>query len=156
MSFEGGEWQKISSKYLVIEFVVALFFELVFVAISTVLIVSELWFGWLVLCFSLFLTAVALVLAPRRVRAIGYQLREDDLLFRRGLLFYRVVAVPYGRMQLIDISAGPLSRIFDLCQLAFVTASPATAVSIPGLPRKQAEELRERLVVLAEQRRVGL
>ena len=50
------------------------------------------------------------VLTPRRVRAIGYQLRDDDLLFRRGIMFQRFVAVPYGRMQLVDINRGPLAR----------------------------------------------
>ena len=41
---------------------------------------------------------------PRRVRSIGYQLRDDDLVFRRGILFQRFVAVPYGRMQLVDVT----------------------------------------------------
>ena len=50
---------------------------------------------------------VGIAFEPRRVRSIGYRLREDDLLFRRGIMFQRLVAVPYGRMQLVDITRGP-------------------------------------------------
>lgn len=95
-------------------------------------------------------------LAFRRVRAIGYILREDDLLFRRGIMFERVVAVPYGRLQLVDVTRGPLLRALGLSTLKFVTASAATGVQLPGLKLADAEALRDRLVELAETRRSGL
>ncbi|UTX54841.1 PH domain-containing protein [Leucobacter aridicollis] len=94
--------------------------------------------------------------AFRRVKAIGYILREDDLLFRRGIMFERVVAVPYGRLQLVDITRGPLLRALGLSTLKFVTASAATGVQLPGLTASDAEQLRDRLVELAESRRSGL
>ncbi|MBU3994865.1 MAG: PH domain-containing protein [Actinobacteria bacterium] len=94
--------------------------------------------------------------AFRRVRAIGYILREDDLLFRKGIMFERVVAVPYGRLQLVDVTRGPLLRALGLASLKFVTASAATGVNLPGLRREDAESLRDRLVELAETRRSGL
>lgn len=96
------------------------------------------------------------VLAFRRVRAIGYVLRDDDLLFRRGIMFERVIAVPYGRLQLVDVTRGPLLRALGLATLKFVTASAATGVNLPGLPFAEAESLRDRLVELAETRRSGL
>jgi membrane protein YdbS with pleckstrin-like domain len=83
-------------------------------------------------------------------------LRDDDLLFRRGLLFQRFVSVPYGRMQLIDITRGPLARAFGLSDLHFVTAAASSGVAIPGLLVADAEELRDQLVELAETRRAGL
>jgi uncharacterized protein len=46
----------------------------------------------------------------RRFSAWGYVEREDDLLVRRGVLFSRLSVVPYGRMQFIDVTAGPLER----------------------------------------------
>lgn len=96
------------------------------------------------------------VFAFRRVRAIGYVLREDDLLFRRGILFERYIAVPYGRLQLVDVTRGPLLRALGLANLKFVTASAATGVQLPGLTLEEAESLRDRLVELAETRRSGL
>ena len=91
-----------------------------------------------------------------RPASIGYQLRDDDLVFRRGILWQRFVAVPYGRMQLIDITHGPLDRGFGIAQLKFVTAAAATGVIIPGLEQSTAETLRDHLVAVAESRRTGL
>ena len=99
---------------------------------------------------------IYLVSTPRRIRAIGYALREDDLLFRKGLLVRKQVAVPYGRMQLIDISRGPIARAYGLAGLTFHTAASSANVSIEGLEAEVAEELRDRLVALAETRRAGL
>jgi membrane protein YdbS with pleckstrin-like domain len=77
-------------------------------------------------------TLWTLAILPRQARAYGYQLREDDLVFRRGILWQRMVAVPYGRMQLVDITHGPLDRGFGIAQLKLVTAAAATGVTIPG------------------------
>jgi membrane protein YdbS with pleckstrin-like domain len=101
-------------------------------------------------------TLISVAFEPRRVRSIGYQLRADDLLFRRGIMFQRFVAVPYGRMQLVDITRGPVARWLGLADLKFVTAAAASGVSIPGLAEGDADALRDRLVELAESRRAGL
>ena len=120
------------------------------------IVVVGWWFGWWMLGASILIAAILLAVAPRRARAIGYQLRADDLLMRRGIMFFRLVAVPYGRMQLIDVNRGPLARLLGLSDLKFVTAAATTAVSIPGLPEKVADQLRDELVGLAETRRSGL
>ncbi len=101
-------------------------------------------------------SVVTAVLTPRRVRAIGYALRDDDLVLRRGLMWQRFTAVPYGRMQLVDVNRGPLDRVLGLSELKFVTAAASTNVRIPGIPAADADELRDRLVELAESRRAGL
>lgn len=101
-------------------------------------------------------SVIALALTPRRVRAIGYALRADDLIVTRGIMWRRTVAVPYGRMQLVDVVRGPIARALGLAELKFVTAAAATAVTIPGLRDSDAEALRDRLVELAETRRAGL
>jgi len=152
-----GEWKRVSPKYIVVDLVGTLITG----AIMTV--ASGLpWFfsrlDWL-LVLPAFFAVMAIVLAaftPRRVRAIGYRLRDDDLLFRRGLMFQRFVSVPYGRMQLVDINRGPLARAVGLSELKLVTAAAASNVTIPGLPEQDAEQLRDRLVELAESRRAGL
>lgn len=102
------------------------------------------------------LIVLSTFLAARRVRSIGYQLRRDELVFRRGIMLTRQVAVPYGRMQLIDISQGPVLRLFGLASLRFVTAAAATGVLVPGIRLAEAEELRDELARRAESRRSGL
>src|ERR1700759_3715632 len=44
----------------------------------------------------------------RRVAAWAYAEREDDLMVRRGGMIRRQSVVPYGRMQFIDVTAGPV------------------------------------------------
>lgn len=151
------EWHRVSSRYIAVSIVGDLVFAAIVVG-GTSLAASLFGIEWLWLVSAalaaIFLIAIAVT--PRRVRSIGYALRDDDLLFRRGILFQRFVAVPYGRMQLIDINRGPVARAVGLSELKFVTAAASTNVTIPGLPAEEAEQLRDRLVGLAETRRAGL
>src|SRR5204863_420924 len=54
------------------------------------------------------------VVVGRSVRSWGYAERADDLLVTRGVLNRQLVVVPYGRMQFVDVTAGPLDRRFGL------------------------------------------
>lgn len=152
-----GEWQRVSGKYIVVDLLGTFVSAVIFVVGSGVawFITREPWF--LVLP-GVALTIHVLIAAftPRRIRAIGYRLRDDDLVLRKGIMFLRVVAVPYGRMQLVDINRGPLARAFGLSELKLVTAAAASHITIPGLAEADAEALRDRLVELAESRRAGL
>jgi len=152
-----GEWRRVSGRYVVVDLVGTFVFGVIIVVATSVPAIAT-GLVWLFAIPAAFAITFIIVLAfvPRRVRSIGYQLRDDDLLFRRGLLFQRFVAVPYGRMQLVDINRGPLARAVGLSELKFVTAAAATGVTIPGLPAAEAEELRDQLVALAESRRAGL
>ena len=152
-----GEWRRVSPKYVVVDLIGAAIFAAVVIGAAIVLAVlfDDTW-PWWVMSGLLVLVLLGALFTPRRIRAIGYQLRQDDLLFRRGIMWTRIVAVPYGRMQLIDINRGPVARAFGLAELKFVTASAATAIVLPGLPEDEAERLRDHLVTVAESRRTGL
>jgi len=92
----------------------------------------------------------------RRVRAWGYAEREDDLLVRRGVLFFRMSVIPYGRMQFIDVTAGPLERAFGLATVRMHTAAAASDARIPGLAADEASRVRDRLAELGEAQAAGL
>src|SRR3954468_2524708 len=96
------------------------------------------------------------VLLRGRYRSWAYAERGDDLLVRRGLLVRRLSVVPYGRMQLIEVTAGPIDRIFGLSTVQLHTASASTDARIPGLPVAEAHRLRDRLAELGEARAAGL
>ncbi|WP_130504598.1 PH domain-containing protein [Microterricola gilva] len=150
-------WHRVSPKYLVVEIVGTVIGGLLFCAGAAAVWIlgDQQWALWVLIGIAA-LFIVTLTVEPRRVRSIGYQLRSDDLLFRRGIMFQRFVSVPYGRMQLVDITRSPVARALGLAELKFVTAAAATGVIIPGLPMDEAEALRDRLVALAESRRAGL
>lgn len=96
------------------------------------------------------------VLLQRRVGAWGYLEREDDLLVRRGLMVQRLSVVPYGRMQFVDVSAGPIERSFGLATVRLHTAAAATDARIPGLEAAEAARLRDQLAALGEASAAGL
>jgi membrane protein YdbS with pleckstrin-like domain len=157
LEIPAGEWLRVSPKYVVVDVVATLIFTLAFVVVASLpAFFSGLVWLWLLPALVLVIMLTVTAFVPRRVRSIGYQLRDDDLLFRRGLLFQRFVSVPYGRMQLVDINRGPLARVLGLSDLHFVTAAASSGVSIPGLPIADAEKLRDHLVEVAETRRAGL
>lgn len=92
----------------------------------------------------------------RRVRSFGYAEREDDLLVVSGILIRRLVIVPYGRMQMVDLRAGPLERQLRIATVQLHTAAATTDAAIPGLEPAEAAALRDRLAVRGEERSAGL
>jgi uncharacterized protein len=100
--------------------------------------------------------AVAYGFLGRRIRAWGYAERVDDLVVRRGVMFRRLSVIPYGRMQYIDVTAGPVERSFGLATVRMYTAAAASDARIPGLASEEAARLRDNLARLGEARAAGL
>ncbi|MCM3883944.1 PH domain-containing protein [Frankia sp. R82] len=111
----------------------------------------------------LLLTAIPPVVGGMAWQSIGrvwhawrYAEREDDLLISRGVLVQRLVVVPYGRMQLVDVSAGPLARRFGIARVQLHTAAATSDAVIPGLRPAEAARLRDALTARGEARSAGL
>ncbi len=102
------------------------------------------------------LLALVLRLLHRTFHAIAYAERGDDLLVRRGVLVRRLSVVPYGRMQFVDVVAGPLARRYGLATLVLHTAAAASDAALPGLRADEAARLRDRLAALGEARAAGV
>ncbi|KJQ53401.1 PH domain-containing protein [Microbacterium sp. SA39] len=152
-----GTWHQISPRYVVSQIVQNVIF-IAFIAVVALvlsLVLDQDWV-WIPAGVILLFTVIALIILPRQARAIGYMLRADDIVFRKGILWQRMIAVPYGRMQLVDITQGPLDRAFGISQLKMVTAAATTGVQIPGLTQSASEALRDTLIEVAETRRTGL
>lgn len=113
-----------------------------YAAAPLLLAVAALAFGW--------------VLVGRNQRSWGYTERAGDLLVRRGVLWRQLVVVPYGRMQFVDVTRGPLERAFGLATVQLHTAAATTDARIPGLRPAEAARLRDRLAALGETRTAGL
>jgi membrane protein YdbS with pleckstrin-like domain len=99
---------------------------------------------------------VTLWFVGRRVRAWSYTERDEDLIVARGVLVRRLSVVPYGRMQFVDVTAGPVERAFRLATVKLHTAAAASDARIPGLERAEAARLRDRLAALGEAKAAGL
>ena len=104
----------------------------------------------------LVVAAITFVVIGRNYRSWGYAERADDLLVTHGVLVRRLVVVPYGRMQLVDVTAGPVERKFGVSTLRLHTASAGTDARIHGLEAPEAARLRDRLAALGESQSAGL
>jgi membrane protein YdbS with pleckstrin-like domain len=114
------------------------------------------WLPALVVVLVVVAVVAGWVLVGRNVRWWGYAEREDELLVKHGALFRTLVVVPYGRMQYVDVQAGPLEQAFRIASVHLHTASPGTSARIPGLPAAEAARLRDRLTSLGESQAAGL
>ncbi len=92
----------------------------------------------------------------RQVTAHAWVERQDDLMVKRGRIFRRVTVVPYGRMQYVEVAAGPIARAFGLARVQLHTASPGTDAHLSGVPASEAARLRDRLTARGEARLAGL
>jgi hypothetical protein len=96
------------------------------------------------------------VLIGRNQRSWKYAERDDELLVSHGIMFRELVVVPYGRMQFVDVAAGPLERAYGIATVELHTATPATDAKIPGLHPDEAGRLRDRLSALGQAQAWGL
>lgn len=162
---EGLAWTWVSPKHLsvvVLSTLLSTLFWLAALGWPAVLAATGVWsgapLGLLLLPPAAVLAAglLSVLLAPRRVRAIGYAERGEDLLVRRGLLYQRVTVIPYGRMQYVDVSVSPLQRSFGLATVKLHTAAVGSHAEIPGVEHAEASRLRERLTARGEALLAGL
>jgi uncharacterized protein len=71
-----------------------------------------------------------------------YQVAEDALELRHGVVRRIHSAIPYFRVQHIDVAQGPVERAVGLARLVVHTASAGTDATIPGIAAGDAEGLR--------------
>ncbi|BAF53727.1 PH domain-containing protein [Corynebacterium glutamicum] len=95
-------------------------------------------------------------LIPQQVKRLGWLETSDELLITKGKLWHTFTVVPYGRIQFVDVTAGPLERAFGMKQVQLHTASASSDSTIQGLPAAEADALRERLAIKARERMSGL
>ena len=88
---------------------------------------------------------LAVIVAPQRVyRRLGYAI--DDRLLRvvRGWLFHVDTVVPFVRVQHIDVTRGPIDKLFGTASLVVHTAGTHNSIVVlPGLSPDRASEIRE-------------
>ncbi|MCP2342884.1 PH domain-containing protein [Actinomadura rupiterrae] len=160
-AFEPGGglgWSRISPRYPWHRRIVALLRAVAAGAVGAFL----LWRGGGTVAAVVWVAAVLTVLVASWVvvefayHAHGYAEREDDLIVTSGVFSRRLVVVPYGRMQFVDVSAGLLDRWMGIATVRLHTAAAATDAEIPGLPAAEAALLRDRLARKGEERSMGL
>ncbi|WP_375424674.1 PH domain-containing protein [uncultured Friedmanniella sp.] len=155
----GYDWQRLSPRYRSLRrLTTVLVAPILFTVPALVLgLAFGLWWVALLLwAIAAVIVVIRYLLVGRTWRSWGYVERDDDLYITHGVLFRTLVAVPYGRMQLVEVESGPLERAFGLASVTLKTASPDTGATIPGLPPEEAARLRDRLTERGEAQASGL
>jgi membrane protein YdbS with pleckstrin-like domain len=105
--------------------------------------------GWIALgLFALTFVVFVWIVPTVEFRRFAYEVFEEELEIRSGLLFISNVLVPMVRVQHVEIESGPLMRKYGLAEVKVVTA--ATTHRISGLKQDDAERLKRRIGVLAK------
>ncbi|WP_327254287.1 PH domain-containing protein [Streptomyces sp. NBC_01244] len=158
---EGGtglpEWVGLPGGLLSLRRLVLALWMSLFTVVTAVVLGMAVGPGWAAVGgFWLLVLAWGWVMLGRNWRSWRYAERADDLLISRGVMWREQTVVPYGRMQLVEVTSGPLERRFGLASVQLHTAAAATDAKIPGLAPEEAERLRDRLTELGEARSAGL
>ncbi|WP_369054999.1 PH domain-containing protein [Kineococcus terrestris] len=153
---EGVQWRRVSPRLATVQRIALLAWLLPIALVALVLAALLTWWVATAAVLALALAAWGWWVVGRQVPAWGYAERDDDLLVTHGVLFKSIVVVPYGRLQFVDVQAGPLDRRFGIARVQLHTASPSTDAAVPGLPPEEAARLRDRLAARGEARLAGL
>lgn len=154
-----GEWKRVSPQLRTVRRILILVpVGVIALAaiVSLVLLTDLLWLAGLIAVLAIASAVWGWIWAARNQASWGYAENVDDLLVTSGVMFKRLVAVPYGRMQYVDVNAGPVHRAFGIATVSLHTASTETAADIPGLRADEATRLRNRLTELGEAHGAGL
>lgn len=84
-----------------------------------------------------------LLYLPLRYRKLAFQLQKDRIIVHSGIFYTRIRAMPLQSIQYVGLLISPLDALFGLS--ALVITAPGGRIVIPGLHRRDAENLAELL-----------
>ena len=140
------DWEPLHASYTrKIRIFVLLFFIPFAIGMGALGFIPNLPLFALLIIYSQILIAfvISLVWPGIAIPRQGYVLRDKDILFRKGVIWRSVTAVPFNRIQHVETSSTPLDRKFDLATLQLFTAGGSSGdLKIDGLGKDVAEGLR--------------
>ena len=101
--------------------------------------------GGLLFGLAVVIAVLVVLLVPQRIyRRLRYRLTEQLLQVVRGWLFHSDTVVPLVRVQHIDVTRGPLDKMFGTASLVVHTAGTHNnTVTVPGLAPERANAIRD-------------
>ncbi|KAA1420440.1 PH domain-containing protein [Mumia zhuanghuii] len=152
-------WHPVSTKLRTLHRLLFVVWTLVIAIVVAAVVALVLQWWWLVALIVFAATVVIVwgwLWSARNQAAWGYAENAEDLWIRHGVAWRQIVAVPYGRVQYVDVAAGPLERSYGIATVSLHTASSQTSAVIPGVPADEATRLRDRLTELGKTRGSGI
>lgn len=83
------------------------------------------------------------ITAKKAFNRKSYIVRQKDIIYKSGLMFNSITAIPFNRIQHIEVTTGPIEKIFRLCSLKIYTAGGMQSdITIPGLNFEKAAKIK--------------
>ncbi len=90
------------------------------------------------------------IICSLEARHAGYAVREQDIHYMSGVIWQKRVALPFNRIQHVEVERNPIERFFGLSTLKFFTAGGGSAdMKIPALSEDDATKLKSFVLKLA-------
>jgi membrane protein YdbS with pleckstrin-like domain len=103
---------------------------------------------WLVLVIVLGVIALTVGVIPEiRYQRWRWEVREEEIRLREGLIIVTQTVIPMVRVQHVDTAQGPIMRALGLSDVHVWTA--ASKHTVPALSDEHAADLRDRIATLA-------
>jgi membrane protein YdbS with pleckstrin-like domain len=140
------QWQGLDPTYkrrLRVQLAIVVVIVTVALAIPTIVVNVPFKIAALIIGAVIFVAAGLMIWPAVAVPRRGYVVRDKDIVFRSGVVWRSVTAVPFNRIQHVETSSDPLDRKFDLATLKIFTAGGSGGdLKIDGLGKDIAEQLR--------------
>ena len=140
------DWTGLQPEYaFAVRLVAAMVLAIIFVALTVLGLVLNLprmllTTGYILLALA---AVIAMVWPGIAIKRRAYAVRDKDILFRKGVIWQSVTAVPFNRIQHVETSNTPIDRKFGLAKLQLFTAGGSSGdLRIDGLGAVNAEKLR--------------
>lgn len=155
-----GDWQRLGDVAVVSHRVSSLVLNLLasigLLVGAWILTNGDLWWVGAAAVAAVAWTTWRVIRIGRWIRSFGFREGERDLLITHGLWYKSLTAIPYGRMLSVEVTTGPVSRLWGLADVQLITASHRSNAQIPALRATDAARLRDHLIALGEKQALPL
>jgi membrane protein YdbS with pleckstrin-like domain len=147
---EKSGFERLESDYLYMRLTSRGLFFLVLAGVLTVLVFTTEVPAWMYFAPWLLLIIITFVLEIRGFGIKGFAIREKDVSYKSGLIWFSMTSIPFNRIQHCEVSQGPLGRLFDLASVKVYTAGGSSSdLVIRGLLKEKAHRLRDYITKLS-------
>lgn len=90
------------------------------------------------------LSLLLILLFRASIRRRGFALRENDIIYKSGIISISTSIVPFARVQHITLDEGIFSRMYQLASLQILTAGGASgSITIAGIEVEEAQKIKD-------------
>ena len=114
--------------------------------------------GWVIM-FGVLFTALSVGYQVLWVRFYRYEIADDEFRVEKGVISKSYDSIPYSRIQNVGIERSLLERVLGISTVDIQTAGNSSygrvEGNIPGIEKRNAEQVREEIMGLARQKDGG-